>query len=312
MNVIPLFQTRDDTMNLMKRIISALCCLFIICVPCTENVYGQKAEDLAPTAFLGEIPPEHEPKTFSPNLIFSKKVVGFAITPDDREIYFCQFTANEPQLFFTKAVDDRWTRPERTPFNESHFGGPPHISPDGQYIYWRTNRPFPEDWPGMKPQPGTREALQYWTADRSGSDWINARPLQLPVSLDTNLLGLSSTSNGTIYSSIAFHIVRFRKQGGQYTGPERLPNFLNGHSPAVSPDERYIVFVQGTPRKLYVSFRDQNDSWTQPRSLGDNINRSNMNGYPSITSDGRYLFYTVDHTIIWIRTDYLHHLRPTE
>ena len=43
-----------------------------------------------------------------------------------------------------------------------YFGETPHISPDGKSLFWRSNKPFPDDWAGTKPKPGTTEAIQYW------------------------------------------------------------------------------------------------------------------------------------------------------
>jgi hypothetical protein len=272
------------------------------------TLYSQN-NDLPSGAFFGETPPGHEPKIFSTERLSKDRVVGFTISPNGKEIYYCKFIATDPKIFITVNIDGQWTLPQLSRFNEDYYGGPPHISPDGRYLYWRSDKPFPDDWAGTKPQSGTREAIQFWILERSDSGWINSRPLKLPISLNTNLLGISTTLNGTIYTSISFQIVRFRKHNSLYKEAEELPRFLHGHSPAIAPDESFLIFVQGTPRKLVVSFRDKNDFWTQPKSLGNEINMNKMNGYPSITPDSRYLFFTVDHKLYWVSTDILNKLR---
>jgi hypothetical protein len=278
-------------------------------LPFNETVYSQDEDDRPSGAFLGEIPPGLEPKVFSSDFLSKDNVVGFTISPDGEEIYYCRFIANNPKIFYTEKIQGQWIFPQQSRFNEDYFGGPPHISPNGKKIYWRSNRPFPEDWPGPRPQPRTREATQYWVSERSENGWNNPRPLQLPISLETNLLGMSTTRDETIYTSISFQIIRIRKNNGSYERVEKLPGFLNGHSPAIAPDESFLIFVQGTPRQLYVSFRDKNDSWTKPQSLGSEINMKRMNGYPSVTPDSRYLFYTVDHKLYWVNTDIIKQLQ---
>ena len=282
------------------------CCFLIMIL--LEPLCSQDT-DLPSGPFFGETPPGHEPKIFSIDCLSKDRVVGFTISPDGNEIYYCKFIANNPNIFFTEIVNGQWTLPQLSQFNEDYFGGPPHISPDGKKLYWRSSKPFPNDWAGTKPQPGTKEAIQYWVLERSGNVWINPRPLKLPISLKTNLLGISTTVEGTIYTSISSQMVRFCKHNNLYKEAEGLPRFLHGHSPAIAPDESFLVFVKGTPRKLYVSFRDKNDSWTQPQSLGDEINMKKMNGYPSITPDSRYLFFTVDHKLYWVRTAIIKKLR---
>lgn len=265
--------------------------------------------DLPAGEYFGEIPPVNEPKIFSMNGISKDRVVGFTISPDGKEIYYCKFISNDPKIYYTESINDHWTLPQLSRFNEDYFGGPPHISPDGKSLFWRSNKPFPNNWAGTKPKPGTTEAVQYWVLERSGNSWINPQPLRLPISLNTNLLGISTTLKGTIYTSISFQIRRFRKHNNLYEEAEKLPQFLQGYSPAIAPDESFLIFVKGTPRKLYVSFRDKNDSWTQPQSLGNEINIKGMNGYPSITPDSRYLFFTVNHKLYWVNTHILEKLK---
>ena len=209
-------------------------------------------------------------------------------------------------------MENRWTLPELTHLNGDYFGGPPHISPDGKRIYWRTNKPFPTDWPGKRPKPGSREAVRYWAAQKTEQGWSSGQPLLLPLPFETNLLGLSTTLGETIYTSISFRIVCIRPQKDSGMVLEKLPPYLNGHSPAVAPDESYLIYVSGTPRKMSVTFRNTDGTWTLPIVFGENINKKNMNGYPSITPDGRFLFYTVNHKLYWVSTDIIQSMKNSE
>lgn len=260
-------------------------------------------------SLLREATSGSEPTGFSPSFLPDGGVVGFAVTPDGTEIYFCSFLSNVPRLFFSKYAEGQWTEPTTTSFAGDEFGGPPHISPDGARLYWRSDQPAPDDWPGVKPEPGSREAVRYWVVDRSEGEWVDPRPLELPVPAGTNLLGLSTSADSTLYTSISFQIVRFSRESGSYGIAEALSPALDGHSPAVAPDGSLLVFVHGTPRRLFVTFRTDGGSWTSPRDLGDAINGRSMNGYPSITPDGRYLFYTLGHKLHWVSIRVIEALR---
>jgi hypothetical protein len=62
----------------------------------------------------------------------------------------------------------------------------------------------------------------------------------------------------------------------------------------IARDESYIIFFRLTsPNDLFISYHKNNGSWTNPKSLGPNINTSsNYECCPYVTSDNKYLFFT--------------------
>jgi Tol biopolymer transport system component len=82
-----------------------------------------------------------------------------------------------------------------------------------------------------------------------------------------------------------------------------LINFQWGidECPAIAPDGSYLVFnsFRGVwngggfgHNDLWVSFRESDDRWTNPRNLGPEFNTGQADIYPSISPDGRFLFFT--------------------
>ncbi|HEY0741032.1 MAG TPA: hypothetical protein VGD40_06190 [Chryseosolibacter sp.] len=76
----------------------------------------------------------------------------------------------------------------------------------------------------------------------------------------------------------------------------------------VAPDESYIVFAANRPDglgsgELYVSFRNDDGTWTQSKSLGNSINTETDDFCPYVTADGKYLFYASRGDIYWVSAD---------
>jgi hypothetical protein len=70
----------------------------------------------------------------------------------------------------------------------------------------------------------------------------------------------------------------------------------------VAPDESFIVYGHGFPRRLLVSTQAEDGTWTPPRSISDGFGfeGAEMNGMPYVTPDRRFLFFTANHDIYWV------------
>jgi hypothetical protein len=146
-----------------------------------------------------------------------------------------------------------------------------------------------------------------WVIKRSVSGW--SEPGRLPDIVNTkfNEACPSVTSGGTLYfhgsySSIGkYDIYRSAFVNGQYTKPEALGdavNSTNNESNAfIAADESFIIF--GARRgdgygggDLYISFRKRNSQWSKAVNMGPRINTGWSEYCPSMSPDGKYLFFT--------------------
>jgi hypothetical protein len=117
---------------------------------------------------------------------------------------------------------------------------------------------------------------------------------------------------------------------GAYTVPESLEGPINAAGavdPFVDPDERFLLFT-GLGRDdgfgitdIYISHRQDNGSWGEPINLGDGVNTEHFERFPSLSRDGRYLFFiravgeqfsTADSHFYWVSADVLDPLRPQQ
>lgn len=82
--------------------------------------------------------------------------------------------------------------------------------------------------------------------------------------------------------------------------PEELPYQVNRekeqYHAVISPDESYLIMPY---EDYYVSFRDENDHWSDLIKLGDTVNKYKTGGCSSISSDGKYFFFAAYPNIPW-------------
>jgi Tol biopolymer transport system component len=143
---------------------------------------------------------------------------------------------------------------------------------------------------------------------------------------------VTATRDGTLYFSSdrdggegGLDLYRAPRVAGRYPAAYNLgPPVNTGDGddlPFIAPDESYLIFASDRPgglgnRDLYVSFR-VDGRWTAPRNLGSPINSPAWDIYPSVSPDGRYLFFTRrqgwepddDSDIFWVSAAFLPRLR---
>jgi hypothetical protein len=117
-----------------------------------------------------------------------------------------------------------------------------------------------------------------------------------------NMCG-SMTADGTLYLTAmtkthSADIFRSTLTNGIYSATER-PAGINSSepdlSPFVAPDGSYMIlssFHGAFGRSdLFVSFRLNDSTWSQPKNMGPRINSAYKDEYPYVTPDGHYLFF---------------------
>jgi Tol biopolymer transport system component len=209
----------------------------------------------------------------------------------------------------TKVEDGRWTRPDVAPFsaNPDYMSLEPFISPDGQKLYFLSNRP--RDGGVMGPENvGAWVNQDIWVTDRTANGWGEPYNLGPPVNSDDEEYFPSVTRDGTIYftrtpsGTRESYIYRSRLVDGQYTEPERLGPEVNStgsqFNAFVAPDESYLILsVFGREDSMgsmdyYIVFRSEEDEWSQPINMGEQVNTPRGGEFsPYVSPDGKYFFF---------------------
>jgi hypothetical protein len=282
--------------------------------------------------YLGQDPPGFKPKIFVPQIFSRQKpewVCDCVFSPCRNELYFTVFDQKKKncQIMCTKRVNNIWTKPEPVPFNSQHNNLNLCISTDGYRIFFKSWRPLPG-------HTTTEKHSFIWFVHRTKGGWSNPQP----VAYDHVFLPAGHPSisyNGNLYfryrskdntGNADTHISRFKN--GSYTTPENLGSNFNTEyiegDVSIAPDESYLVVGcwerpdNNGECDLYVSFHKGDGSWTALKNMGKSINKVHIENNPTITPDGKYLFYmSVEQTgeaptcsTYWVSTKIIEELRP--
>jgi Tol biopolymer transport system component len=247
-------------------------------------------------------PPEKAPQMLGEDVLSTPlDEFGGAITPDGNTIFF---NVSIPRSYLyviceSHRVGGRWAEPEIAPFSGHYRDSDPVLSPDGNRLYFVSDRPAPGK---------TTHDFDVWAVDRTAMGWGEPRNLGAPVNSGVNEYFASEASDGTLYFTSArkgslgpIDIYRSRLVDGRYQQPEDLGPVVNGENFAtievlIAPDQSFLILgafgrsADPANSDLFVSERRDN-AWTAPRAL-DPINTVAREYSPRFTPDGRSLIFT--------------------
>ena len=252
--------------------------------------------------YLGQPPPGSTPALFAPGFVCtSLNERDAALSPDGSIFVWSIWSGSFGSIVFSKFEDGVWTPPQMAPFSGRYSDLEPAFSPDGSRLYFASNRPLE----GL----GRPKDYDIWSVEVGASEWGVPSNVGQPVNTDANEFYPSIATNGAIYFTAQRQgsyggedIFRSERRGDAYTAPENIgPGVNTEHgefNAFVAPDEHMILFSsfgrddgQGGG-DLYVSFRSEKGAWQPAVNLGETINTPSLEYCPSISPDGRYLFYS--------------------
>ncbi len=239
---------------------------------------------------------EDRPKLFAEGIISVSGSSGVTFSPDGKTLYFSQ---DRSDILVSRSEDGKWLTPKLAEFSGTYRDGDPFASPDGLQLFFWSNRPL---------DGRQRKGLAIWVADKMGTGWSTPRDVGVSINGAEGGVGFpAATSNGTLYfmadlpdSIGGLDIYRAVRVGDQFAKPENLGRAINSEYTELdaytAPDESYIVFSSNRPgglgaADLYVS-RRKDGAWTPPQNLGPMINSAGFECCPSVSPDGKYLYYT--------------------
>jgi len=265
--------------------------------------------------YLGQKKPGLTPKIFAPGIVSKKDYFDMASTfsPDGKEFYFTRRQTGEAEnrIYYMKLKNGVWTEPQLAPFSYDCFEFEPIISPDGQKLFYGSKRPLPG-------KPELNRQSDIWVVDKTESGWSE------PHHHGPGMMYISVTNDGSLYfTGEGYSILKSRYVNGKYLEPEKVGNPENNIHPGahsyIAPDESYIIFdSRGRPggygdNDLYISFRNEDETWSKARNMGDKINSKDSEMAANVSPDGRYLFFMSKRSgvpnIYWVNTKIIEELK---
>lgn len=229
--------------------------------------------------YLGQETPDSIPVIFAPGIISKENryEYGLSISPDGNEILF---TASRPGpgLMVSRKVNEIWTEPIKANLrgNDSwEFEG--FYTIDGKKIYFSSH-------------PGDLKS-RLWCSEKDSSDWGKAELLDSPIN-SRDVFWATFTSEGTMYYTDIKEskIYRSKLEDGKYLTSEDI-GFTSVAHPSIAPDESFML-LNNSDGEILISFHQDNDSWSEPLLLGDKINTQFLETCPSLSPDGKYIFFS--------------------
>jgi hypothetical protein len=117
------------------------------------------------------------------------------------------------------------------------------------------------------------------------------------VSDDPAFFPTSSSRGVLYYTNLAKRkVYAAQLKDGRVTEATDAGIEFGGH-PFVAPDESFVLLDAETSdsrgsRDIYVAFRNADASWTTPRNLGEEVNTRYSETCPTLSADGKYLFFS--------------------
>lgn len=248
--------------------------------------------------------PGTEPKKFADGFISLPHQNEFrlSMSADGKQIFYSVFSKvlKGYAIYETHQTSTGWSKPLQvlgTQVNDLE----PFISADAKTLYFtsKRNTVLDSDWNLWKMTRPTEQSV-----------WGNPQKLAFAVTKDSDWVA-SEVKSGNIY------FARFEndKIGDIYIlesgakKPKPLSSVINSQhndfEPYISPSEDYLIFSSNRPGgfggvDLYISRKDQFNNWGKPRNLGRFINSKDDEFSPSVSADGRYLFFNRNGDLYWV------------
>jgi len=276
------------------------------------------AQSIPPDSlYFGQTPPGNTPQVFAPGIVSlpNRKEAVITFSPDGASVFF--YTQNYPQpgnpyTLFSEYVNNHWTTPDTIQFSFGRATGEPFFAFNGNRVYmFATN---------AVNHVGIAD-LSY--SEKQGANWSNPISMGNPPNSESYQYHPCIVGDTSVYfSSNAGHICRSQYSNGAYQPNVILPlpiNYVGSQTwgdPFVSSDETYMIFKSIRTggyglNDLYISYRKQDSSWTNPKNLGNVINTAGNETAGDITPDGLYMTYGRNNDLYWVSSDFVDSLKYT-
>lgn len=246
--------------------------------------------------------PQVTPELFGEKVISTQDYeLNAAFLPDGKTVYFAKSTANMSfwNIVSSKLVNGRWTEPEVAPFSGRYSDADLPGAPDRSRMAFIARRRVPGNT--GRPVP------HIWCVDRTASGWSEPKNAAA-LNSEAGEYDPSIAADGTFYFVSArpgglgrADVYRSRLVNGEYASPEHLgapldSEFNEGDAVIASGQSFLILTISGRPDDLGagdLSISEQrNGTWARPRHLPAGINSPALEFCPSLSPDGKRLYFT--------------------
>ena len=243
---------------------------------------------------------------FAPNQVSTHLYErDLAISPNGDEIIFTvsNYKQNVRGLFSLSKKNGFWEDKKLLPFCGIYQDIEPFITPDGQKLFFASNRPLDSTT--------SRKDYNIWVSPKSNVGWGNPHPLNGRINLPGDEFYPSVSQNGNLYFTATRKdgmgkedIFISRYEDGNYTDPIPLGSGVNSQvyefNAYISPNESLLIFSSyGRSEELgggdlYFSRKNTEGQWTKAQNLGPDINSKKLDYCPFVDFRNSNFYFTSD------------------
>lgn len=273
----------------MKNKYLILSAIFML-TACLTGVQAQKTKafPVLKGDYLGQPLPGDSAVIFAPGIVSvnGRYEYGVSFTPDLEEIYFTGKRKGErTSVYFSKLIDKKWTNPKKANLTKgkkrSEFEAFVNLS--GKRIYFTAH---------------DSSDVRIWYASRSENWWSNAKKLDSPINDDMVFYPNEAKNGDLFYKNVS--------KGKMYYAPNKNGKFPEifeagieyGSHGFIAPLQDFMLIDarkendKTKDKDIHVCFKKKDGTWTKPINLGSGVNSKFNETCPSITPDGKYLFFS--------------------
>ncbi len=229
--------------------------------------------------------------------------MALTFSPDGKTAYWTEWDGDwgsedtgPRNIYLSKLDRGNWSEPEPAPFTGEHLDDDPFVSPDGQWLYFVSERPVDGS--------GDSTDANIWRYSLTGNDRLE----HLSVNSSAAEYSPVVTASGALYFAVALEggpgqgdIYRAAPVGDGFGKPEALGAAINSPTGEwnlwVSEDEDELIFEASSRASnvsvagdLYYSWRSA-AVWSAAVPL-ESLNTRGSDLMPRFSHDGKTLYYT--------------------
>ncbi|MFH0883519.1 MAG: hypothetical protein V2A56_11080 [bacterium] len=253
--------------------------------------------------YFGQTPPDSTPVIFAPGIIStSLNERDAAWSPDGTLFVHSIYELGRGTIVVSEIKNGRWTEPEIPEFSREYSTIEPAFASTGSRLWFASQRPLEKD--------GEAKDYDLWYADRlPDGTWGEPVNPGSPINTEHDEFYPSITESGDIlftasrpegFGSEDIYLAHSTDSG--YDQPANLGPSVNGagfeFNAMITADGSTVIFSSARRAgeigggDMYITHRNENGIWTEAVMLPKPINSEALDYCPSLTPDGKYIFFT--------------------
>jgi hypothetical protein len=226
-----------------------------------------------------------------------------AIAPNGTELIYTLGTYDQRirGLLCVKNNGISWGEASLLPFSGRYQDIEPFYSPDGNTLFFASNRPIYGD--------SSRKDYNIWFTTRTGENWSEPSPLDSLINTRNDEFYPAVSNNGTLYFTATRgngigreDIFTSSIRSGNYEAPEALDSTINSavyeFNAYVNPEETLLIFSSFGREDglgggdLYYSKKMDNGRWSEAQNMGPKVNSEYLDYCPFVDLNNGNFYFT--------------------